>query len=167
MKPRSHRSFISYIDRSRAYYAAQGYEEPYRWATHDDAPFARPAQPLEECRVGVVTTAYFPAGHEPEGVPTGPEKQPYAAPTALASGCVHTDDLSWAKEETHTDDLDTYLPVHRLAEAEADGLIGSISPRFYGIPTRYSHRRSSTEDAPEVARWMHEDQVDVAILVPL
>ena len=39
MSPR----FVSYIDRSREYYAAQGYPMPYRWAENDDAPFAQVA----------------------------------------------------------------------------------------------------------------------------
>ncbi len=167
MTPRSHRSFVSYIDRSREYYAAQGYERPYEWAAHDDAPFAHLTGPLAESRVGLVTTAYFPPGREPAGVPpTGP-KEPYVAPIDRASECVHTQDLFWAKDETHTGDLDTYLPVHRLEEALAAGRIGSISPRFYGVPTRYSHRRTSTEDAPRLAEWMHADGVEAALLVPL
>ena len=29
---RPYRSFVSYIDRSREYYAAQGYSQPYTWA---------------------------------------------------------------------------------------------------------------------------------------
>ena len=55
---RSHRSFVSYIDRrSRAYYAAQGYDEPYRWAHFDEVPFTRLPKPLDECRIGIATSA--------------------------------------------------------------------------------------------------------------
>ena len=36
---RSYRSYVSYIDRSREYYTAQGYSQPYTWAHHDDVPF--------------------------------------------------------------------------------------------------------------------------------
>ncbi len=31
---------IRYIDRSRAYYLALGYDNPYRWAHNVDVPFA-------------------------------------------------------------------------------------------------------------------------------
>lgn len=31
----AHRVTLSYIDRSRRYYASKGYEEPYRWVTND------------------------------------------------------------------------------------------------------------------------------------
>lgn len=35
---RTGRSHVSYIDTSREYYAAHGYEQPYAWATNDDRP---------------------------------------------------------------------------------------------------------------------------------
>lgn len=173
MTRRTHRSFVSYIDKSREYYAAQGYEHPYRWAVADDVPFTRPTVPLASAVVGVVTTAYFPPGSEPAGVPPMrtvkpyPEKLAYAAPVADAPGATYTRDLAWAKDETHTDDLDTYLPVHRLQELAAEGLIGALAPRFYGVPTDYSRRRTVERDAPAVASWMQEDGVDLALLVGL
>ena len=163
---RSHRSFVSYIDKSREYYAAHGYDRPYRWATHDDVPFAALSKPLSESRVGLVTTVFFPRGNEPEGVPTTPPKRPFAAPVETAPGCTYTADLSWAKDETHTNDLDTYLPVNRLADAVEAGRVGSASPRFYGVPTDYSQRRTR-EDAEAITTWMVEDEIDVAVLVPL
>ena len=51
------RTFISYIDRTREYYRALGYGEPYRWAHFDDVPFARLQAPLADSRLTVVTTA--------------------------------------------------------------------------------------------------------------
>ncbi len=163
---RTHRSYVSYIDKSRDYYAAQGYDRPYQWASHTEVPFVRLARPLSECRVGLVTTAYFPRGSEPDGVPSIPPKRPYAAPVDRAGACTHTHDLSWAKDETHTDDPNSYLPVDRLAELVDSGRVRSASPRFYGVPTDYSQRRTH-DDAPRVAAWMQEDQIDVALLVPL
>ena len=38
------RSHVSYIDKSREYYEAQGFEQAYRWAAFDDVPFARPVR---------------------------------------------------------------------------------------------------------------------------
>lgn len=46
IKKRSHRSFLSYIDLSREYYAAQGYTKPYVWSYHQDAPFTKLEKPL-------------------------------------------------------------------------------------------------------------------------
>ena len=46
--PITHRSFVSYIDRTREFYAAQGYGKPYRWAHHTAVPFTPLAKPLAE-----------------------------------------------------------------------------------------------------------------------
>jgi hypothetical protein len=40
---RPYRSFVSYMDRSREYYAAQGYDKPYAWPHYDDVPL-RPSE---------------------------------------------------------------------------------------------------------------------------
>src|SRR5581483_9155061 len=72
----THRTFVSYIDKSREYYLAQGFGNPYRWATHDDAPFVRLTRPVADCRVALVTTA---SRIEPDGAPT---KAVYSHPSA-------------------------------------------------------------------------------------
>ena len=173
MTGRSHRSFVSYIDKSREYYAAQGYEEPYRWAVADDVAFTTPKMRSHEARVGVVTTSHFPPGSEPPGVQpivrSKPmwEKRPYAAPIGTAADASFNADLFWARDETHTDDPDSYLPLTRLSELAAAGRIGSVSPRFYGVPTSYSRRRTLERDAPEVEAWIREDGVDLVLLVGL
>ena len=41
---RTHRSHMSYIDKSREYYQAQGFEQAYRWAAFDQVPFTRPSK---------------------------------------------------------------------------------------------------------------------------
>ncbi len=71
------------------------------------------------------------------------------------------------KEATHTDDLDSFAPIHRLQEAVESGRIGSLSPRFYGAPTEYSQRKTNETDAPALLEFLREDAVDVALLVPL
>jgi hypothetical protein len=44
---RTYRSFVSYIDRSREYYAAQGYTKPYEWPHYDGVPFTPLKKPHE------------------------------------------------------------------------------------------------------------------------
>ena len=53
----AYRTFVSYIDRSREYYGAQGYTRPYTWAHYREVPFSPLRKPLSGCRVGLVTTA--------------------------------------------------------------------------------------------------------------
>ena len=48
---------IKYLERTRDYYLALGYDNPYVWAHFDDVPFAKLKKSLSECRVTLVTTA--------------------------------------------------------------------------------------------------------------
>jgi hypothetical protein len=162
----THRAFVSYIDKSRDFYAAHGYEQPYRWATNLDAPFARLAGPLSASTVGIVTTSGIHHEDKPAGAPPSLPKKAYAWPTDAAPGRMFTDDLSWDKEATNTDDVESFLPIARLRQFEADGRIGGLSARFYGVPTEYSQRRTAI-DAATVEGWCREDGVDAVLLVPL
>jgi hypothetical protein len=78
-----------------------------------------------------------------------------------------TDNLAWDKESTHTRDVESFLPLRTLAEAAASGRIGSVSPRFYGVPTEYSQSRTVNQDAPAVLAMCREDAVDVALIAAL
>ena len=77
-----------------------------------------------------------------------------------------TDDLSWDKQETNTDDPESFLPLAHLAALADEGRIGSPNQRFFGVPTEYSQRKTGL-DAEQIAAWAADDEVDVALLVPL
>jgi D-proline reductase (dithiol) PrdB len=162
---RPYRSYVSYIDRSREYYAAQGYTRPYAWAYHDDVPFTPLKKPLAECRVGLVTTAGRPQAGGPGFLLS--VRELYAEPAEPAPTRLFTDDLFWDKEATHTDDVDSFLPVTRLAEYAAGRRIASASPRFYGVPTDYSQGRTIENAAPRILEWCREDRLDAVFLAGL
>ncbi len=153
----THRSFVSYIDKSRDYYAAQGYEHPYRWAVHTDAPFVAPSGPLTEATIGVVTTAARTLDDR---------IGPFAEAATPAPTRMETSHLSWHQGATHTDDVGTFLPLAHLQAFADAGEIGSISPRYYGLPTNYSHRRTQ-QWSDQIVEWARRDGVDVMLLVPL
>ena len=161
------RVFVSYIDKSRELYLAQGYGNPYRWAYNCEVPFVALPKPLSECRIAVVTTSSIDEGQEAVDLADRPPKRSYAWPSDPVPDRLFTMDLSWDKEATHTNDVDSFLPLRRLREYEAEGRVGSVSQRFYGVPTEYSQRKTNTLDAPDVLRFCREDGVDVALLVGL
>lgn len=163
----AYRIFVSYIDKSREFYAAQGFERPYAWAANADAPFAPLPKPLNACRVGLVTTTSLWTGTNVADIAERPPKAAYAHPVDPIPERMFTMDLSWDKEATHTNDVGSFLPIAVLQEFAAAGRIGSLSPRFYGVPTEYSQRKTRDVDAPDVLRFCQEDAVDVALLVPL
>lgn len=162
LEPQATVRHVSYIDKSRRYYAAVGYDTPYRWATNDDAPFQRLTKPLNEMTIGVVTTA-SPVGED--GLPNLPMRSA-ATPAHPVPERLFTDDLSWDHDATHTDDVGSFLPLEALAELVSSGRVGAISDRFYGAPTSYSQRKT-LKDAGRVKDWCIEDGVDAVLLVGL
>jgi len=163
----AYRSFVSYIDRTREFYGAQGYEKPYRWARFEDAPFAPLPRPLAECRATLVTTASPWRGQTTRDLLVRGAKQVWSGDTSAPPERLFTDDLSWDKRATHTDDVESFLPIRQLQAHAAEGRLGSVAERFHGVPTDYSQRRTVEQDAPEILERCRQDAVDVALLVPL
>jgi hypothetical protein len=165
----THRSFVSYIDRTREFYAAQGYPKAYAWPRHDDVSFTLLRKTLSECRVGLVTTAGKPQAKrkiDALGMGLG-VRELYAEVTNPPPTSLFTADLGWDKEATHTDDIDSFLPINRLVEYATNGRIGCVSPRFYGVPTDYSQSRTLQRYAPQILEWCREDGVAAVLLSAL
>ena len=159
------RTFLSYIDLSKEYYAAHGYTKPYKWLSFQDVPFAALEKPLSECRVGLLTTADIEKPPGENKMERQPLRKVYAHPAAEAPEHFFTRDLQWDQDTTHTDDMDSYMPLNRLAECAAGKKIGSASPRFYGAVTDYSQGKTIKKSAPQILQFCREDGVD-ALLLP-
>lgn len=154
-------SSVQYIERTRLFYEAQGFTAAYQYAQNKGAPFQHLDKPLGESRVGLITTAsrYFREDLEPRKVDYGESQD---IPERL-----YTDDLSWDKEATHTDDVNSFCPIETLNELQTEQVIGSLGRRFVCAPTEYSKRATVEQDAPDILAALREDEVDVALLVPL
>ncbi len=156
----THRVAVSYIDKSREYYLNKGFGNPYRWATYAHAPFQTLSKPLNECKIGLVTTAALDEAG-------GEDRQVYASPTQPIPDSLHTWHLFWHKKATHTDDLGSFMPINHMNTFVKNGRIGTLSTRFYGIPTKFSQRLTKEINAPKLLKLCQEDDVDVAFLFPL
>ena len=91
----------------------------------------------------------------------------WSGETATPPEMLYTDDLAWDRDNTHTQDVESFLLIRHLQRFVAEGRVGSLSRRFHGVPTDYSQRRTIERDAPRVLERCREDGVDVALLVPL
>lgn len=152
---------VEYMARSHAYYQAQGFERKYRYAHHDAVPFQPLQKPLSEATVGLITTASLHPRKSLE------PRQVASANSSPSPERLFADDLSWDKDATHLDDLNTYLPLQALQASVVSGRIGALAPRFHCAPTEYSHRTTLEHDAPELHRRLLDDRADVVVLVPL
>lgn len=160
----THRTFVSYIDRTREFYAAQGYERPYAWSHYEGAPFTKLRKPLSESQLALVTTA---SPLRPSEADVRVPKSVWSGPVTEPPERLYTDDLAWDKESTHTDDVESFLPIRSLEALASEGRIGGLAARFHGVPTEYSQRRTIERDAPEILKRLREDDADIALLVPL
>jgi D-proline reductase (dithiol) PrdB len=162
---------LPYLERTRTYYEALGYGAPYQWAHYADVPFHPLGKPLAQTRIAIITTA---APYHPGKGDQGP-RAPYNAAAkfyAVYSGdAVEDHDLRIShvaidRDHTTAEDAGTYFPLPELRQSAARGRIGSIAPRFHGLPTNRSHRVTLDVDCPEIVARCREDGVDAAILVP-
>lgn len=150
---------VSYMERTRHYYRALGYDNDYAWATFEDVPFTLPAKPASDLRIALITTAsplYF------DGV-----KRVWSGLVSPPPKKLFTDNVAWDKESTHTDDLGSFLPIVAAFELVAEEALVGLTKHFHGVPTEYSQRKTKVRDAPEILARVLKDGADAAILCPL
>jgi hypothetical protein len=162
---------IAYMQRTRDYYLALGYGEPYRWAHFVEVPFTPLRVPLDRARLALITTAapYQPeAGDQGPGAPYNAAAKFYRVYSASTESVpdLRIAHVGYDRAHTSAEDPDTYFPLRRLQDAVAAGRVGALTPRFHGAPTNRSHRATMETDAPELLRRCREDGADAAVLVP-
>ena len=162
---------VPYMTRTRDWYLALGYGNPYRWAHYSDVPFTPLTKPLAQMTVALLSTAspYDPSkGEQGIGAPYNAEAKFYK----VYSGDVTQDHdvrishVAIDRKNTTMEDSNTWFPLPALRAAAAAGRIGRLAPRFHGIPTNRSQRHTIEVDCPEVLRRCREDGVEAVVLVP-
>lgn len=152
---------VQYMERTRNFYRAQGYDSDYQWAHHESTPFQPLNRALSDSKVAVITTA-MPDTELGRG-----QRAVYSTPIDPIPSSLYTAELSWHHGMTHTDDVASFLPITALNKLIDSGVIGSIASRFMSLPTEYSQRNTLQKDGPEILEFCQKENVDVAILVPL
>ncbi|WP_375174096.1 glycine reductase [Pseudooceanicola sp.] len=161
---------VPYMQRTRDWYLALGFDNPYVWAHHVDVPFARLKKPVSETKLALITTA---APYQADKGDQGPGA-PYNAAAkfySVYSGDVRTDhDLRIShvaidRDHTTMEDPASWFPLSALRAVEGR-LFGALTPRFHGLPTNRSIRHTMEVDAPEILRRCQEDGAEAALLVP-
>lgn len=162
---------LSYIQRTRQYYATLGFGTPYDWAQNDDIPFCKMTAPLANATVAIVTTAapFQPdAGDQGPGAPYNAGAKFYKVYSGLTnqSPDLRISHVAIDRDNTRADDIGTYFPLDALKAAAKAGRIGTVAPHFFGFPTNRSQRVSATVDAPNLLDRCQSDHVDAVIFVP-
>src|SRR5215510_8831229 len=137
---------IDYIRRTREWYLALGYNNPYEWAHFESVPFHRLNKPLSNSRVALITTAapYQPGkGDQGPGATYNAQAKFYS----VYSGDTNADyDLRIAhlaidRKHTSMEDSGAWFPLPALRRAAAAGRV-RLAPRFHGLPTNRSQEHT-------------------------
>ena len=161
---------IAYRERIRRYYQALGYGAPYQWAHYAEVPFQPLRLPLTQARLALITTAApFQPGKGDQG-PGAPYNagakfyQVYSADSAIDHD-LRIAHVAIDRDHTTAADPGSYFPLPALRAMAAAGQIGSLAPRFHGVPTNRSHAATLAIDGPELLARCLADRADAAILV--
>ncbi len=143
----------------------------YPWRRIDPVPLAPLRKPIGESRIALVTTAgLVPAGEAPfdEGVKGGDFSYRVIRGDADVRTLTEHHRSESFDHAGILEDANLAFPLDRLRELAARGEIGEVAPRhlsFMGSIT--APGRLTARTAPEAAELLVQDQVDIALLVPV
>ena len=140
----------------------------------DPIPWTPLAKPLNECRVSLVTTAgiYVKDVDPPFDVEREKREPMWGDPTyrriprdvrqeQIGASHLHINNRDLLE------DMNTVLPIERLLELEAEGVIGSLAPTSYSFMGYQMNNAEWREKyGPEVAGLMKDEAVDAVLLTP-
>ena len=140
----------------------------------DPIPWAPLARPVREARFSLVTTAgiYVKDVEQPFDAEREKREPMWGDPTyRRIPRDVRQEQIAAAHLHiNHRDlleDVNTVLPVNRLAELEADGVIGSLAPTSYSFMGFQPNTTEWRERyVPEVAGLLKDEAVDAVLLAP-
>ena len=142
----------------------------YAWQRIDPVPWAEPKAPTSELRVGLVATACEKLADQPHysGVETGGDPTPRIVSAALPVSALANDYPQQAFDHAGlTADPNLLVPLDRMRELEAAGVIGSFSPRVVSMCGHIAKpKRLIDETAPQIAELFAEDGAGAVVLLP-
>ena len=162
---------VPYMKRTRDWYLALGYNNPYRYAHYIDVPFVPLKKPLSESVVTVLTTAapYQPdKGPQGQGAPYNAAAKfyvPYTMDT-VKDHDVRVSHVGIDRKHTSMEDSNSWFPLPLMRKLVTQGRIGKLAKHFHGVPTNRSQRHTIEVDIPMIIERCKADGVDVAILIP-
>jgi D-proline reductase (dithiol) PrdB len=140
----------------------------------DPIPWTPLAKPLSECRVAAITTAgiYNKDTDSPFDAEREKLEPMWGDPTyRRIARDIRQERIGASHLHLNLRDMladfNTVLPLHRLAELEAEGVIGSLAEANYSF---MGYQPNTTEwrerYGPEVAGLLKDEGVDAALIAP-
>lgn len=136
----------------------------------EDVPWTDVTKPLHECKVAIVTTAGV---HHRDQVPYDMhDNNGDPSFRAIDSARPLSDLMITHDYYDHTDadkDINIVFPIDRLRELVDEGIVGSLAGRHFAFMGHIDGEKIPeliSGTAPEVARLLLADGVDVVLLTP-
>jgi D-proline reductase (dithiol) PrdB len=152
-------------------WASRAFLRAYRWRSVDPLPWIQLKKPLDQCRVAIVSTAglVMPAQAGFDDSVRGGDWSLREIPDDADPRTMRLTHRSESFDPGPVEqDANIAFPLDRLHELVASGEIGAANVRhfsFMGSLTATSHLVSTS--APQAARALAADGVDVALLIPI
>lgn len=155
---------VDYIPIVRAKYSDQ---PPYQWTVNETSPWTPFEKDLAKCRVALISTAgaYIKGRQEPFGrvkndlsfreIPRDVD----ARSLAIAH--------NFAQPDAY-EDINCTFPIERMRDLEKERFIGELAPTAYTCMGRiFIRSKLNSEMAPWLIERLRQEEVDVALLVPV
>lgn len=142
----------------------------YRWRKLDPVPWTPVRGELADARLALVSTAGFVLPEqEPFDKRPGGDFTFRVIPRDTELGELVDTHRSYSYDHAPLrSDPNLAFPLDRLRELERGGRIGAVAPRHLSfMGSILAPGRLTRDSAPEAAALLQEDDVDVALLVPV
>jgi D-proline reductase (dithiol) PrdB len=140
------------------------------WESDEPVPWTRPARPLRECSLAVVTTAgVHHRGQAPFDMQDCDGDPSFRVIDGASIGSDYRITHDYYDHSDAEKDLNIILPLDRLRELQQQGVIGRLADRHYSFMGHIDGRHIKTliaVTAKQVAERLCKDHVDVVLLTP-
>ncbi len=151
--------------------ALRAFLKTYPWRRIEPLHEARLTKPLSECRVAVVSSAGFVSpGDEPfDHTVKGGDFSHRMIPASTLVQSLEAHHRSDSFDRTGIEsDRNLGLPLDRIHELVDEGFIGSSAPHHVSLMgSIVAPGRLQQRTAPQIAERMVDDEVDIALMVPV
>lgn len=137
-------------------------------------PWSPPRTPLSACTVALVSSAGIARTEDRPFDQEGERRDPWWGDPSFRVIPRDTTEADVRLHHLHVDtrlgaqDLDCVLPLRRLEELRAGGVVGGVAASHYSVMGFLLHPAELVETtAPAIARSMVAEGVDAAVLVPV